>query len=93
MFSGTCGSASTALAGSRYGTGGISTRPAPSRPRADLPLARREPLSPEVRWLPADPEPVRAGRSGAERAGAGPPDADTVAGASAGAGASPQTVQ
>src|SRR5260370_16827097 len=60
LFSGTCGSASTALAGSRYGTGGISTRPAPSWPRADLPLVRREPFSPrlpEVRRLTADPDP------------------------------------
>jgi hypothetical protein len=42
LFSGTRGSASTALAGSREGTGGISTRPAPSRPRADRPLVRRD---------------------------------------------------
>src|ERR1700745_870260 len=42
LFSGTCGLARTALAGSRYGTGGISTSPAPSRPRADRPLVRRD---------------------------------------------------
>ena len=49
-----------ALAGSRYGTGGISTSPAPSRPRADRPLVRRDPLVPRVPllWrLPAVPDP------------------------------------
>src|SRR6185437_11338828 len=56
-FSGTRGSASTALAGSRAGTGGMSTRPAPRRPRADRLLVRLDPLVPEVRRLPAVPDP------------------------------------
>src|SRR2546429_274030 len=50
-----------ALAGSRYGTGGISTSPAPSPPRADRPPVRREPpvpRGPGVRRLPALPDPA-----------------------------------
>ena len=84
LFSGTCGSASTALAGSRYGTGGISTSPAPAG-RADLPLVRREPTPAEVRPLAARPEPEPAPAIAA--------DAATTAGAGAVAAASPQTVQ
>jgi hypothetical protein len=54
-FSGTRGSASTALAGSREGTGGISTRPAPRRPRADRPEVRRD-LERELRLPESGPE-------------------------------------
>jgi hypothetical protein len=63
LFSGTRGSASTALDGSRYGTGGISTRPAPSLPRDDRLVPRprdrdreREPRLPAAEdEAPADP--------------------------------------
>jgi hypothetical protein len=83
-----------ALAGSRYGTGGISTSPAPSRPRAERPLARRDPLVPRVPavWrLPAVPDPP-------DPAVPGPPDADPdgpdpVGTEAAGAAARPQTLQ
>jgi hypothetical protein len=80
-----------ALAGSRYGTGGISTSPAPSRPRADRPLVRRDPLVPRVpvvRRLPAVPDPDVPDP-------ADPPDADPADGvwACAGAAARPQTLQ
>ena len=40
LLSGTCGSASIALAGSWAGTGGTSTRPAPRFPRDDRPVLR-----------------------------------------------------
>jgi hypothetical protein len=83
-----------ALAGSRYGTGGISTSPAPSRPRADRPLVRRDPLVPRVPvvWrLPAVPDPP-------DPAVPGPPDADPdgpdpLGTEAAGAAARPQTLQ
>jgi hypothetical protein len=75
-----------ALAGSRYGTGGISTSPAPSRPRADRPLVRRDPLVPRVPlvWrLPAAPDPPDAD----------PDEPDPVGTEAAGAAARPQTLQ
>src|SRR6266567_709883 len=82
-----------ALAGSRYGTGGISTSPAPSRPRADRPLVRRDPRVPEVRRLPAVPDPTDAEPPEAWDA----PEAwDTLTAwdaAGAGAAARPQTLQ
>ena len=46
---------STALDGSRYGTGGISTSPAPSRPRDDRPLPRLD-LDLERELWPEDAE-------------------------------------
>jgi hypothetical protein len=55
LLSGTRGSASTALAGSRDGTGGISTRPAPRRPRADRPEVRRD-LERELRLPESGPD-------------------------------------
>jgi hypothetical protein len=85
---------STALDGSRDGTGGISTRPAPSLPRDDRALPRRdldrvlrpaepeEPDQPEVPegWEPlTDPE--------------GPEGPEPEAGGAAGAAASPQVLQ
>jgi hypothetical protein len=89
---------STALDGSRYGTGGISTSPAPSRPRADRPLVRRDARPPEARRLTAEP-----GREEADPVAGIGAVADTEAGAGAEAGAdteagaateaSPQTVQ
>jgi hypothetical protein len=45
--------------GSLYGTGGISTSPAPRWPRTDRPLLRREPDRPEDR-LPRVPVLPRA---------------------------------
>jgi hypothetical protein len=92
LFSGTCGSDSTALVGSRYGTRGISSRPAPSLPRAArlVPCREREvrppvpevpPLLLAVGW---DPEEVDA-------AGAG--TAPATGTATAGAGAIPQVLQ
>ena len=51
LSSGTCGFRITAWDGSRYGTGGTSTRPAPSMPRRDdrvLALARLAPVG----WVP-----------------------------------------
>ena len=58
---GTCGLARTALAGSRYGTGGISTSPAPSQPGAERLLPRpllrdleRPDVAPEVGWVDPD---------------------------------------
>jgi hypothetical protein len=36
----------------------MSTRPAPRRPRADRLLVRLDPLVPEVRRLPAVPDPA-----------------------------------
>src|SRR6185437_4978709 len=87
-LSGTCGSARMALAGSRYGTGGISTSPAPSRPRAERPLVRRDPLVPRVPvvWrLPAVPDPAVPGPPDP----ADPPDPAEAAGAAA----RPQTLQ
>src|SRR6185437_8161199 len=62
--------------------GGISTSPAPSLPRAERPLVRRDPLVPRVPvvWrLPAVPDP----------AAADPPDPAEPAGAAA----RPQTLQ
>src|SRR5271166_1358389 len=56
-FSGTRGSASTAASGSRYGTGGTSTSPAPSLPREDRPLPARVPRLPRRLPVPADTEP------------------------------------
>jgi len=41
LFSATCGSARTALAGSLAGTGGISISPAPRLPLADRPPVER----------------------------------------------------
>src|SRR4029077_15235850 len=85
-----------ALAGSRYGTGGISTSPAPSRPRADRPLVRRDPLVPRVpmvRRLPAVPDPAEADPAEADPPDADPPGADAPDAAPAGAAARPQTLQ
>jgi hypothetical protein len=96
LFSGTCGSASTALAGSRYGTGGISSSPAPSLPRADLPLRplalEREPRLPEAEesW-PEDKGPEDTGPEAAGPEEAGPEEAGATG--AAGAAASPQVVQ
>src|SRR5262249_5705410 len=55
--SGTAGSACTALAGSRSGTGGTTTRlaPSPPRPAVRLRLERPEPVD-----RPASPAPVGA---------------------------------
>jgi hypothetical protein len=72
LFSGTRGSASTALDGSRYGTGGISTSPAPSLPRDDRLTPRdrdreREPRLAETAEVAAGPEAEGAeGAEGAE---------------------------
>jgi hypothetical protein len=82
-----------ALAGSRYGTGGISTSPAPSRPRADRPLVRRDPLVPRVpvvRRLPAVPDPAVPEPPDPDPPDACPPDACPP---DAGAAARPQTLQ
>jgi hypothetical protein len=82
-LSGTRGSASTAAAGLTSGTGGTSTRPAPSRPRDARPLPGREPRVPGPLALPAlprlvdqapvgpdgpDPAPIHAGVLGADAA-------------------------
>src|SRR5690242_15125228 len=56
LFSATSGFASTAEAGSRAGTGGMSTRPAPRWPRDDLVLPARVRRLPEP--LPVVPVPV-----------------------------------
>jgi hypothetical protein len=91
-FSGTCGFASTAVDGSRYGTGGISTSPAPSLPREDRPLDRREPRRDPLRVEPPDvvlgelAEPPEV--DGAEGA-----DGADEEGTATGAAARPQTVQ
>jgi hypothetical protein len=86
-----------ALAGSRYGTGGISTSPAPSLPRADRPLVRRDPLVPRVpavRRLPAVPDPAVPEPPDPEPADPDPPDADPRdADPPDGAAARPQTLQ
>jgi len=74
---------STALDGSRYGTGGISTSPAPSRPRADRLLPRPD-LEREL-W-PDDAEDPDGPDHGADE-----DEDDTDAGA--GAGAIPQVSQ
>ncbi|GGM74999.1 hypothetical protein GCM10010106_21870 [Thermopolyspora flexuosa] len=65
--SGTCGFRITTCEGSRYGTGGTSTRPAPSMPRRDrvLELPRPRPLG----WLPG-------AVNGAEGNGADPTGVD-----------------
>src|SRR5215472_11586891 len=105
--SATTGLASTAAAGSRAGTGGISTSPAPRCPRADRLLPARMRRLP-VRPLPVrpleDPEPAPpdgaepAPPTGAEpgRAGGtgGRPGTEAVSGAAgAGTAASPQVSQ
>src|SRR5580693_4226183 len=93
LFSGTCGSESTALAGSRYGTGGISSSPAPSLPLETRPLLCRErvvrPPVPDARLLLAvgwEPEGADAGPD-AEDPAAG------TAGAAGAAGAIPHVLQ
>ena len=59
LLSGTRGSARIAVVGSRAGTGGTSTSPAPSAPREDRPLPPREPRVPRLLPEPV-PEPVPA---------------------------------
>ena len=50
------------MAGSRAGTGGTSTSPAPSAPREDRPLPAREPRVPRLLPEPvAVPEPADQG--------------------------------
>src|SRR6185437_1527675 len=92
LFSATSGFASTAEAGSRAGTGGMSTRPAPRWPRDDLllpALVRRLPEPLPVRPLPVPVAPVPPGPEKVAGYGAG------AAGAAgpAGSGASPQVSQ
>jgi hypothetical protein len=80
--SGTSGLASTALAGSRVGTGEMSIRPAPSRPRAArlLPALARRLRVDMLAEVPPDDE--------------GPDGADECsAAAAAGCAARPQTLQ
>src|ERR1700722_10614211 len=95
-LSATRGSARIADAGSRAGTGGTSTSPAPSAPREDRPLLPREPRV--ARLLPA-PVLVPADQDAAPwppLAPLGPLMALAARGALAtltGAGAMPQTVQ
>jgi hypothetical protein len=61
-LSGTRGSARIAVVGSRAGTGGTSTSPAPSAPREDRPLPAREPRVPRLLPEPvAVPEPADQG--------------------------------
>src|SRR5215472_2680864 len=85
-FSGTSGLARTADAGSRAGTGGTSTSPAPSPPREDLPLLDRVARLPRRLSVVVDQDPV-------------PPDPEppvavvAATGAWPAAGASPQTLQ
>jgi hypothetical protein len=107
LLSGTCGSASTALAGSRAGIGGISTSPAPRLPLDKRLLPGREPRLPADREprLPmvltvgtkTDAEPPPRPADAADAAGTAAPDAagtapGTAAGAE-GAAAIPQTSQ
>jgi hypothetical protein len=56
LFSGTRGSARTAEAGSSAGTGGTSTRPAPSLPRDSRLLPARELRLPGRLPVPTEPE-------------------------------------
>src|SRR6185312_9560826 len=89
LLSGTCGSASMAMAGSCVGTGGTSTRPAPRFPRDDLPVLAcvpRVPALPRVPTLPPVLPPVPA-EAGDE------PRSWSAAVTSTGAAAIPQTVQ
>src|SRR5580693_2327628 len=96
LLSGTRGSARIAVAGSRAGTGGTSTSPAPSAPREDRPLPPREPRVP--RLLP-DPVPVPADQDAdpwpplAPLGPLTPVEALSTLAAITGAGAMPQTVQ
>lgn len=46
-----------AVAGSRYGTGGISIRPAPRLPRPEEPEGPERPLDERVRPVPDPREP------------------------------------
>jgi hypothetical protein len=69
----------------------MSTRPAPSRPRADRPLVRLDPLNRERELPPAEtgPEAPNHPADGAEGAD-GPDGAELLA---TGAGAMPQVSQ
>ena len=98
-LSGTCGSASMALAGSWAGTGGTSTRPAPRFPRDDrpvLPCVPRVPALPRVPVVPSMPvvpgvpmlPPVPAGAGNEPRSWSA-----AVTGTGPGAAAIPHTVQ
>src|SRR5487761_773427 len=83
-LSGTLGSVSTAVAGSSAGTGGTSTRPAPSLPRDDRPLPGREQRVPGPLPLPAlprpddqaapEPDPLSPDPLGPDPLDTGPPD-------------------
>jgi hypothetical protein len=98
LLSGTRGSARIAVVGSRAGTGGTSTSPAPSAPREDRPLPPREPRLPRLLPEPV-PEPVDQGTdpwlplAPRERLAALAALGALGALAGAGAGAMPQTAQ
>ncbi|GAA0351805.1 hypothetical protein GCM10010151_46790 [Actinoallomurus spadix] len=107
LFSATTGSDMIAEAGSRYGTRGTSTRPAPSIPRRReedrdepvrtlrldvLPVIPVGPVTPVPRPVdPVTPVPRPAVPADADRAAADPPA--VWAGVAPAAGASPQTSQ
>jgi hypothetical protein len=106
LFSGTRGSARIAVAGSRAGTGGTATSPAPSLPREDRALPGREPRVlgrlPVPTDTDPDPQPRLAAVAAPLTGGAAPlAAAGTDAGAEPAAarpagtatGASPQMVQ
>jgi hypothetical protein len=96
-LSGTRGSARIAVVGSRAGTGGTSTSPAPSAPREDRPLPDREPrvprLLPEPEPAVPEPEPVLADQDLDPWPPLAPLAPLGALAALAGAGAMPQTVQ